>query len=314
LAVARVLVTRALPGTALERLAHAHEVVVSADLDAGLPEAEAVVCQLTERVDAARLARAPRLRVVGNFAVGVDNVDVAAATARRIPVVNTPGVLTAATADHAMALLLATARRVVEADGFVRAGRWTGFDAGLLVGADLGGKRLGIVGFGRIGSAVARRARGFELEIVYAARSDHGDGGVGARRIPLAELFATSDFVSLHAPLSAETFHLVDARALASMKRGAILVNVARGALVDEVALAAALEGGPLGGAALDVFEAEPAVHPALRGSPRVVLTPHVGSATAHTRERMADLVCDGVAAVLRGEHPDNVVNPEVFA
>ncbi len=308
-----MLVTRALPGLALERLARAHEVVISADLDAGLPEAEAVVCQLTERVDAARLARAPRLRVVGNFAVGVDNVDVAAATARRIPVVNTPGVLTAATADHAMALLLATARRIVEADGFVRAGSWKGFDAGLFVGADLGGKRLGIVGFGRIGRAVARRAKGFELEIVYASRSDHGDGGVGARRVPLAELFATSDFVSLHAPLSAETFHLVDARALKRRQKSAA-VNVARGSLVDEVALAATLEGGHLGGAGLDVFEAEPAVHPALRGSPRVVLTPHVGSATTHTRERMADLVCDGVAAALRGDRPDNVVNPEVFA
>jgi glyoxylate reductase len=308
-----VLVTRALPGPALGDLAREHEVVVSADLDEALGSAAALICQLTERVDAARLARAPALRVVGNFAVGVDNIDVAAATARRIPVVNTPGVLTAATADHAMALLLATARRVVEADAFVRAGGWRGFDAGLFIGADLAGKRLGIVGFGRIGSAVARRAAGFDLEISYASRSDHGDGGVGAGRVPLAELLATSDFVSLHAPLSAETFHLIDARALASMKPGAILVNVARGALVDEAALARALSDGRLGGAGIDVFEDEPAVHAGLCSSPRVVLTPHVGSGTIHTREQMARRVCEGVAAVLRGQRPDNVVNPEVF-
>lgn len=311
--MARVQVTRPLPGPALEALAREHEVVISADLDEALSTAEALICQLTERVDAARLARAPALQVVGNFAVGVDNIDVTAATSRRIPVVNTPGVLTAATADHAMALLLATARRVVEGHAFVCAGAWKGFDAGLFVGADLAGKRLGIVGFGRIGGAVARRAAGFDLELCYASRSDHGDGGVGARRVPLGELLATCDFVSLHAPLSTETFHLIDARALDSMKPGAILVNVARGPLVDEAALARALSTGHLGGAGLDVFEQEPAVHPGLRDHPRVVLTPHVGSGTVHTRERMAKLVCEGVAAVLRGERPDNVVNPEAL-
>jgi glyoxylate reductase len=311
--VARVVVTRTLPGRALERLSREHDVVVSADLDAAMPAAEAVISQLTERIDAARIGRAAGLRALGNFAVGVDNVDVVAATARRIPVVHTPGVLTAATADHAMALLLAAARRVVQGDAHVRGGRWSGFDAGLLVGADLGGKRLGIVGLGRIGTAVARRAAGFDLEVVYTSRTDRGDGGVGARRVGLDELLSTSDFVSLHAPLTDETFHLVDDRALSRMKPSAILVNVARGRLVDEPALARALAAGRLAAAALDVFEDEPDVHPELLASPRTVLTPHVGSATVHTRERMADLVCDGVAAVLRGERPPNVVNPEVF-
>ena len=313
--VARILATRVLPGGALDILARENEVIVARDLDASLAGAEAIVFQLTERVDAALLARAPALRVIGNMAVGVDNIDVAAATRRGIAVVNTPGVLTAATADLTMALLLAAARRLVEADAFVRAGRWEGFDADLLVGADLGGKRLGIVGLGRIGTAVARRAAAFEMDVVYTSRSERTGAGVVARRLPLDELLATSDFVTLHAPLCPETHHLIDAAALQRMKRTAILVNVARGQLVDEAALAQALAEGTIAGAALDVFETEPAIHRGLLGlADRTVLTPHVGSATRHTRAEMARLVCEGVAAILRGERPANVVNPEVLS
>jgi len=289
-------------------------VIVTRDLEANLPRVEGLVCQLTEQVDGALLARAPRLRVVGNMAVGVDNIDVAAATRRCIPVVNTPGVLTAATADLTMALLLAAARRVVEADAFARAGGWRGFDAELLVGADLGGKRLGIVGLGRIGTAVARRAIAFEMDVVHATRTDRGGAGGGSRPVSFEELLATSDFVTLHAPLSPETHHLVDAAALRRMKRSAFLINVSRGPLVDEAALAEAIAAGTIAGAALDVFEAEPAIHPDLLAlGSRVVLTPHLGSATRHTRAEMARLVCEGVAAILRGERPHNVVNPEVL-
>ncbi|MBI2893943.1 MAG: D-glycerate dehydrogenase [Deltaproteobacteria bacterium] len=312
--MARILVTRELPGRGMVELRAEHEVLVSASIDEHAGAVEALICQLTERVDARTIERAKNLRALGNLAVGVDNIDVAAATARRVPVVNTPGVLTEATADFTMALLLAVARRVVEADSFVRSGLFHGWSHDLLLGADLSGRELGIVGLGRIGTAVAHRARGFGLEIVYASRTDHGDGGVGARRVPLGELLGGSDFVTLHVPLSAETHHLIGERELGSMKREAILINASRGPLVDEAALARALASGLITGAGLDVYEREPEVHPELLASTRVVLAPHLGSATTGTRTRMADLVTRGVAAVLGGERPSNVVNPQVWA
>lgn len=312
--MARLLVTRELPGSGMSELRAGHDVVVSADIEAHVGVVDALICQLTERIDAATLERATSLRVLGNMAVGVDNIEVEVATRRRIPVVNTPGVLTEATADFTMALLLAAARRVVEADAFVRAGRFIGWSHDLLLGADLAGKRLGIVGLGRIGTAVGRRARGFDLEIVYASRTDRGDGGLGAHRVALEELLAESDFVTLHLPLTAQTRHMIGERELGAMKREAILVNASRGPLIDEDALARALASGRIAGAGLDVYEREPQVHPGLVASPRVVLAPHLGSATTGTRTRMADLVTRGVAAILRGQRPENVVNPEVWA
>jgi glyoxylate reductase len=279
-----------------------------------LAEAEALVSLLDVKVDDELLARAPRVRVVANCAVGFDNVDVAAATRRGIVVTNTPDVLTDATADFTFALLLAVARRVVEADGLVRSGGWRGWSPDLLLGRDLAGATLGIVGLGRIGQAVARRARAFSMSILYAGpRPVAAADELGARLVPLDELLASSDYVSLHAPLSPATRSLIDAAALARMKPTAFLINTARGGLVDEAALAAALGRGQLAGAGLDVFIAEPSVHPDLMANPRTVLAPHLGSATLETRGRMAELCAEAVTAVLAGRRPAHVVNPQVY-
>jgi glyoxylate reductase len=271
------------------------------DLLQAVADADALITTVADRVDAALLEAAPRLRVVANHAVGLDNVDVPACTRRGVAVANTPDVLTGATADLTMALLLAVARRLGEAEALLRSGRWTGWEPGQLLGADLAGQTLGIVGFGRIGQAVARRAAAFEMRVVHA------------RPMPLAELLERADVVSLHCPLTAETRGMIGRAELARMKAGAILINTARGPLVDEEALAEALEAGHLGGAGLDVYAEEPRVHPRLLGAPRTVLLPHVGSATRRTRARMAELCARAVAAVLAGERAPNLVNPEVI-
>jgi len=272
-----------------------------------LATADALVCLLTDRIDAAALDAGPRLRVVANYAVGYDNVDVAAATARGVAVANTPDVLVEATADFTFALLLAAARRLGEGERLVRAGQWRGWTPELLLGADVGGRTLGIIGMGRIGRAVARRAHGFGMRVLYT-RGDAGDVGA-ATSVGLEELLATSDAVSLHCPLTPETRGLIDARALAAMKPGAILVNTARGAIVDDGALADALERGHLGGAGLDVFTDEPRVDPRLLAAPRAVLAPHLGSATTTARTRMAELCVTAVRDVLAGRRPPNLVN-----
>jgi glyoxylate reductase len=285
-----------------------------ARLLAEVPGADGLIALLVDPVDAELLAAAPGLRVVANFAVGFDNVEVAAASARGVVVTNTPDVLTDATADFAFALLLAAARRVVEGDALVRSGRWTGWAPGQLLGAEVAGRTLGLIGLGRIGQAVARRARGFDLRVLHTGpRPVAAAEALGAERVPLPALLAESDFVSLHCPLTDETRGLIDAAALAQMKPGAILVNTARGACVDEAALAAALGAGHLGGAGLDVFAAEPLVHPDVLASPRVVLAPHAGSATTTARRRMGEICATAVRAVLEGRRPDTVVNPEVF-
>lgn len=273
-------------------------------------DADAWITMVSDRVDAAALDAAPRLRVVANHAVGTDNIDLAACTARGICVTNTPDVLTEATADLAFALALAAARRLGEGERLVRRGGWTGWAPTQLLGVDVWGRTLGVVGFGRIGQAMARRGRGFGMDILYAAPREAGEG---ATRVPVDELFARADVVSLHCPLTPETRGLVDARRLALMKPSAILVNTARGACVDEVALAAALAAGRLAGAGLDVFAAEPAISPALLAEERVVLAPHIGSATTTTRIRMGQLCASAVRAVLAGERPPHLVNPAVW-
>lgn len=253
----------------------------------------------TDRIDGAVFDAGP-LRVVAQHAVGLDNVDLDAARARGVVVTNTPDVLTAATADLAMALLLAAARRVVEGDRLLRAGGFHGWRPLLLRGLDLDGARLGIVGLGRIGQAVAARARAFGMTVVHHGRRDG---------LPLAALLESCDVVSLHCPLTLATRHLIDAAALARMKPGAILVNTARGPVVDEAALVAALASGHLGGAALDVFEGEPAVHPGLLALDNVVLAPHIGSATVGARRRMAVKAAENLVAALTGAAPpDRVV------
>ncbi len=284
------------------------------ELAAALGEADALLATVRDRIDDELLAAAPRLKIVANIAVGYDNVDVAAASRRGVLVTNTPDVLTDATADLAFALLLAAARRLGEGERLLRAGGWTGWELGQLLGQDVAGRTLGLVGLGRIGAAVAARARGFSMRILYTSRRDAAAAeALGARRVPLDELFAESDFVSLHCPLTPKTRHLIDRDALAAMKSTAILVNTARGACVDEEALADALSRGAIAGAGLDVFEEEPRVHPGLLACERAVLAPHVGSATTAARRRMVELSARAVASALAGQTPETALNPEVM-
>jgi glyoxylate reductase len=314
--VSRVLVTRELPVGGLDPLVAAgHDLVqregdepYTSDELVGLAgEVDAIVCILTDRIDAAVLhAGAPRLQVVANVAVGYDNIDVATATELGIAVCNTPGVLDETTADLAFLLILAACRRATDAEADLRAGRWTGFHIGDFLGVDVHGATLGIVGYGRIGRAVARRAAGFGMEVLHHTRTDTGiTGWVG----DLDELLPRCDVVSLHVPLQDATRGLIDARRLARMKPSAVLVNTARGPVVDEEALAVALEDGSIFAAGIDVYEREPAVHPRLLAAPHAVLLPHIGSATEATRRRMAQLASEGIVAVLRGDRPPNLVS-----
>jgi len=295
---ARVRVRTGVPEIALRVLAGA-----GLDADVGPLEVDgcdALLCLLTDRIDAEFLARAPRLRIVANLAVGTDNIDLAAARARGVAVSNTPDVLTDATADLAFALLLAAARRLAWADRYVRGGGFVGWRPDLGVGLDVTGRTLGIVGWGRIGRAVAERARGFRMEVIWSGRN----GGV-----PLDELLERSDFVSLHVSLTPETRHLIGERELRRMRPHALLVNTARGPIVDEAALVRALRAGWIAAAGLDVFEREPALAAGLVDLPQVVLAPHLGSATTATRGRMAALAATSIVAALRGEPiPNRVV------
>jgi glyoxylate reductase len=309
--VTRVVVARVLPDAALAELAPLGEVWVSgedralapAELHDAVRGADAVVTMLHDRVDDAFLdAAGPGLRVVANVAVGYDNVDVEACRRRGVVVTNTPGVLVDATADLAFALLLGVTRRVREGDALLRDGTpWT-WSMSFMLGTGLQGRRLGVVGFGRIGQAVARRALAFGMSVAYTARHDVTDPEAPpAVRLPLEELLATSDVVSLHCPLTPQTRHLIDGDALRSMRPGAFLLNTSRGPVVDEAALAEALREGWIAGAGLDVFEREPAVHPGLLDAPNVLMTPHLGSATHETREAMAVLAARNVSDVLGG-------------
>ncbi len=276
--------------------------------DAELPRGDyvAIVPLLTRRLGAAELDRLPRLRVVANFAVGYDNVDIAAAHARGVAVTNTPGVLTEATADLTWALILAAARRLPEGEALVRAGGWSGWGPTQLLGMGLTGKVLGLLGAGRIAQAVARRAGGFGVGVAYWSRTrrEAWEREVGATWLPRDELLAASDVLSLHLALTPETAGIVGRETLARMKPGAVLVNTARGGLVDEEALVIALESGRLRAAALDVYALEPRVPERLRALPNVVLLPHIGSATEEARQGMWDVAWNNVLAVLGGEGP----------
>jgi glyoxylate reductase len=286
-------------------------------LIARLQGRQGLICLITDIIDDALLAQCPDLRVVANVAVGYNNVDVASATRRGVIVTNTPDVLTDTTADFAWALLMATARSVAEADRYVRAGKWTQWDFRLFVGSDVHGKTLGVVGFGRIGRAVARRALGFDMRVLYhdAVPADAAiEGELRATRVDLGTLLRESDFVTLHTPLLAETRHLINAASLKTMKRTAHLINASRGPVVDEAALALALKDGLIAGAGLDVFENEPAVHPGLLGLPNVVLAPHIGSASHDTRVKMTALAVENCLAALEGRRPPTPVNPEVLS
>ncbi len=315
--MSRVFVTRNLPGTALEELrAAGHEVDVwpgflappREELLERVRGAAALITMLEDRVDAELMdAAGPGLKVIAQYAVGLDNVDLEAARERGVVVTHTPGVLTNATADLAFALLAAAARRVVEGHDYVRRGEWKTWHPELLLGPELHGATVGVIGFGRIGQAFARRARGFEMEVLYASRHPKpaAEEELGAARVGLDELLERADFVSLHTPLTPETFHLMNRERLGRMKEGAVLVNTARGKVVDTAALLEALEQGPLFAAGLDVTDPEPlpADHPLL-AHPRVVVTPHIGSAGRRTRLLMAEMVTGDVLAVLSGRQP----------
>jgi glyoxylate reductase len=319
-----VLISRTLPEEAL-RLARSRADVDIHPGERPLPKAELIsrlqgrpglVCLITDAIDAEVLDACGDLRVVANVAVGFNNIDVAMATRRGIVVTNTPDVLTETTADFTWTLLMAAARRVVEADRHVRDGKFTQWELMLLLGGDVHGKTIGVIGFGRIGRAVARRALGFNMRVLYAdavPAPPAVEQELRATRTDISTLLRESDFVTLHTPLLPETRHLINAQSLRTMKKTAYLVNASRGPVVDEAALVQALKEGWIGGAGLDVFEEEPRVHPGLMHLPNVVLAPHIASASSDTRIQMAMLAVENCLAVLEGKTPPTPVNPEAL-
>ncbi len=318
----KVFVTRRIPQPGLDMLQERYEVVINPhnrvlnkdELIDGVRAADGLLCLLTDEITAEIMDVNPNLKVISNYAVGYNNIDVAAATQRGIMVTNTPGVLTDATADLTWALLMAVSRRVVEGDALTRAGRFMGWDPMLLLGSDISGKTLGIIGMGRIGQAVARRAVGFDMKILYYDKAPVPEAEkYKAEFVSLDELLQEADFVTLHAPLTDETRHIISRRELQLMKRTAYLINTARGPLVDEKALVEALQEGIIAGAGLDVYEYEPRLTDGLAGFPNTVLLPHLGSATLETRTKMATMAAGNLIAALEGKRPPNLVNPEVL-
>jgi glyoxylate reductase len=321
----KVYVTRLLPERGLNKIMRNFEAEVWHDY--GPPpksvilekvrEVDGLVSLLSDQIDAEVFDAAPRLRIVAQMAVGFDNIDVKEATRRGICVTNTPEVLTETTADFAWALLMAVARRVVEADRYVRSGQWkVSWHPSMMLGRDIHGATLGIIGAGRIGAALARRARGFDMKILYYDVTPRPslEKELGARRVDLETLFRESDFVSVHVPLTKETHHLVDASKLSLMKKTAYLINTSRGPTVDEKALYDALREGRIAGAALDVFEQEPTpTSNPLLTLENVVVAPHISSASHETRSRMAEMAADNLIAYFEGKTPPNLVNPEAL-
>lgn len=278
---------------------------------------DAMLTMLSDRMDARLIQEATNLKVIANYAVGYDNVDVKAATAQGIVVTNTPGVLTDSTADMAWALLFSVTRRIVEGDKLTRAGKFTGWAPMMLLGGDLVGKTLGIIGAGRIGTAMAMRSRGWNMRVLYMTQSRRNavlEEMLGAKRVDLETLLKESDFISIHTPFSEKTKHLVGAKELSIMKRTAYLINTGRGAVIDEEALVHALRNKQIAGAGLDVYEEEPKLKPGLSELDNVVLAPHLGSATVETRTKMSLIAAENIIAVLNKQKPPNCVNPEVLA
>jgi len=319
-----IFVTRALPGDFLSKFGSAYSVkvypydrnITKDELLTYVKDCSGLISMLSDPIDEDVLAAGKNLKVVANYAVGFNNIDVAAATARGIAVVNTPDVLTEASADLAWALLLATSRRILEGDAMTRDGKFRGWAPELLLGMPVYGQTLGIIGAGRIGRAVARRAKGFGMRILYHNRSRLAaevEEELGMTYVGLEELLTESDFITLHCPLTPETKRLIGAAELAKMKPTAVLINTARGPVVDEAALLKALRNKEIFGAGLDVYEREPLLTPGLADLPNVVLTPHIASADVRTRLAMVDMVVEDVIAVLEGHRPSNLVNPEVW-
>ncbi len=321
---AHVFVTRVIPQPGIDLLRSQLDVEVN-EPDTPLStdqlrqqsiRCDGLVTLLTDRIDRDVMGAGERLKVVANVAVGYDNIDIPAATELGIVVTNTPGVLTDTTADFAFALVMAIGRRVVEGDSYLRAGRYTGWGIQLLMGGDIHGATLGLVGLGRIGQGMVERARGFNMRVLYFdeyRQTPEREKELGVQYVDLDTLLSESDFVSLHTPLTPETRHLMNKQRLGRMKSSAYLVNTSRGPCVDEAALAEALREGVIAGAALDVFEEEPDVHEDLLKAPNVILTPHIASASIATRTRMSTMAAENCIATLEGHKPSNPVNPEVF-
>jgi lactate dehydrogenase-like 2-hydroxyacid dehydrogenase len=320
----RALVTRPLFAPArsiLERIFDIEywtrpERISRAELLKRVAEKDALVCLLTEKVDEDLLLAAPKLRLVATVSVGYDNIDVTACTRRKVVATNTPGVLDQTTADFAWTLLMAIARRLIEGDAWMRTGSWPGWDIDQLLGGDVWGKTLGIIGFGRIGREVARRAQGFQMRVVYNNRTrqpEDVEREARARFVTREDLLRESDFVTLHVPLNPETHHLMSRSAFEKMKPTAYLVNTSRGPIVDEAALAEALQSKQIAGAALDVYEQEPRVHPALLGRKDVILAPHIASATVDTRTKMAVIAATNAVSFFEGRRPPNALNADAL-
>jgi len=322
---AKVFVSRLIPQPALELLQRhvamglnvEDKPLSKAELISRIGDAEGLVCLLTDEIDDELMGALPSLRVISNVAVGFNNIEVAAATRRKIAVTNTPGVLDDTTADFTWTLLMATARRVVEGDRFVRAGKYQGWGIMLLLGYDVHDKTLGICGMGRIGKAVARRAQGFGMRTFYTDPQRLGENLEKELRVEFTDketLLRESDFVSLHLPLLSDTTHYISTREFSLMKKTAHLINASRGPVVDEEALVQALRTKQIAGAALDVFEHEPKIHPGLFELENVVLAPHIASGSFETRTRMATMAVENVISALEGKIPPNIVNPEIYA
>lgn len=319
----KVLVTRKLPEEPLKQLAQVAEIEFlnlegefdKRELIRRIHDKDALLCTIADPVDREVIESAPLLKIIANYGVGFNHIDLDYATQRGIFVTNTPGVLTDATADLAWALLLDVARRVSEGDRFLRKNEWTGWTPTFMLGSQVTGKTLGIIGMGRIGQAVAKRARGFEMRVLYYSRTrlpEEQEAECRAQFVDLPTLLKESDFVSLHCPYTPETHHLIGENELSMMKPSAYLINTARGSVVDEQALIRALKNGVIRGAALDVYEHEPQIPEELKKMEQVVLAPHLGSATEETRTRMAQMVVDNLLAFFQGQSLPNLVNTEL--
>jgi glyoxylate reductase len=320
----QVYVTRKIPASGIELLKNAGLKVEVYQENHAIPDTlfkqkiracDALLSMLTESLTAEVIATAPKLKIIANYAVGYNNIDLQAAAQRGIVVTNTPDVLTEATADLAFALILSCARRIVEGDRMVRRGEFSGWEPMLLLGAEICGQTIGIIGAGRIGTAVARRAFGFGMKIIYSDPEPNRliEAEYGARNLELEELLRSADFISLHVPLSESTRHLIDKQRLQLMKPVAIIVNTSRGAVIDEQALTQALTAKKIGGAGLDVYEHEPALSAGLADLDNVVLLPHLGSATLQTRARMAEIAAGNIVDYFKGVSPKNIVTPAIL-
>lgn len=315
----KVFITQKIPDAGIDMLKERYSVGINKEdklptkeeIKKGSKDMDALLCLLTDKIDKDIIDNAQNLKVIANYAVGYDNIDVEEATNRGIIVTNTPGVLTQTTADLAWALLMATARRIVEGDSFTREGKFCGWKPKLLLGYDIYGKTLGIVGTGRIGTAVALRSQGFNMNILYydIKRNSDLEKKLEAKKVPLEELLEKSDFISIHTPLNDKTHHLIGEKELSLMKETAILVNTSRGPVIDEEKLASASKNNSIAGAGIDVYENEPEVSKKLIGLKNVVITPHIGSASYETRSKMAEMAAQSIIDVLEGRTPKNVVN-----